>query len=140
MPHCNKQMISFFMTTECNLRCTYCYNQDVRKEKQSLSLEIAKAGIDEYFAKNTSRHIRFYGPGEPTEEFDTMCKIVEYAKEQDKKEWRAIRDLLNNKQGEKIMFLRIDKGQVEGIFGTTDGYIDVSKDNIEEVVNLIVER
>ena len=83
MPHCKKQLISFFMTTECNLRCTYCYNQETRKKSQSLPLEIAKAGIDEYFAKNTSRHIRFYGPGEPTEEFDTMCKIVEYAKEQD---------------------------------------------------------
>jgi MoaA/NifB/PqqE/SkfB family radical SAM enzyme len=26
MPHCNKQMISFFLTTRCNLRCVYCYN------------------------------------------------------------------------------------------------------------------
>lgn len=55
-------------------------------------------------------------------------------------EWKAIRDLMNNKHNDNIMFLRADKGQVDGIFGTTDGYIDVSKDNIDEVVNLIIER
>lgn len=26
MPHCNKKMISFFLTTKCNLCCRYCYN------------------------------------------------------------------------------------------------------------------
>lgn len=26
MPHINKQMASFFLTTKCNLRCVYCYN------------------------------------------------------------------------------------------------------------------
>jgi radical SAM protein with 4Fe4S-binding SPASM domain len=76
-------MISFFLTTRCNLRCVYCYNSKERAEVQekSLPLEIAKAGIDEYFAKNTSRHIRFYGPGEPTQEFELMKQITEYAKE-----------------------------------------------------------
>jgi len=83
MPHCNKQMISFFLTTKCNMRCVYCYNSKERAEVQekALPLEIAKAGIDEYFANNASRHIRFYGPGEPTMEFDLMCQIVEYARE-----------------------------------------------------------
>ena len=86
MPHCNKQMISFFLTTRCNLRCVYCYNSEERAKisEQALLLEIAKAGIDEYFTNNASRHIRFYGPGEPTMEFDLMKQIVEYSKEKDK--------------------------------------------------------
>lgn len=85
MPHCNKQMISFFLTTKCNLRCVYCYNSEERAEveEKSLPLEIAKAGIDEFFENSSSRHIRFYGPGEPTMEFDLMRHIVEYAKEKD---------------------------------------------------------
>jgi sulfatase maturation enzyme AslB (radical SAM superfamily) len=60
----------------------YCYNSKERAEveEKSLPLEIAEAGIDEYFAKSTSRHIRFYGPGEPTQEFELMRKITEYAK------------------------------------------------------------
>ena len=85
MPHCNKQMISFFLTTRCNLRCVYCYNSKERAEveEKTLPLEIAKAGINEYFINNASRHIRFYGPGEPTMEFELMKKIVGYAKNKD---------------------------------------------------------
>lgn len=83
MPHCNKQMISFFLTTKCNLCCRYCYNAKERNaiEEQTLSLEIAKAGLDMFFAENPSRHIRFYGPGEPTQEFAVMKAITEYAKQ-----------------------------------------------------------
>lgn len=82
MPHCNKQMLSFFLTTKCNLCCRYCYNAIERHsiEEQSLSEEIAKAAIDWYFSSTEIRHIRFYGPGEPTCEFNLMKSITEYAK------------------------------------------------------------
>ena len=75
-------MISFFLTTKCNLCCRYCYNAQERNtiKEQTLPLEIAYAGIDWYFANNQSRHIRFYGPGEPTQEFPKMKRITEYAK------------------------------------------------------------
>lgn len=83
MPHINKQMLSFFLTTKCNLRCIYCYNSKERAalQEQTLPLGIAKAGIDYYFATNSSRHIRFYGPGEPTVEFELMKEIVTYARD-----------------------------------------------------------
>lgn len=55
-------------------------------------------------------------------------------------EWRAIRDLLNSKNDDEIMFLRADDGEVDGVFGTIDGYIEVSKYNIDEVVDCIIER
>ncbi len=82
MPHCNKKMLSFFLTTKCNLCCRYCYNAKERNaiKEKTLSVEIAKAGIDWYFAKNDSRHIRFYGPGEPTQEFERLKEITEYAR------------------------------------------------------------
>lgn len=32
-----------------------------------------------FFKHNPSRHIRFYGPGEPTQKFDLMKEITEYA-------------------------------------------------------------
>ena len=82
MPHCNKKMISFFLTTKCNLCCRYCYNAKERNEieEQTIPLEIARAGIDWYFYNNESRHIRFYGPGEPTQEFDKLKSLTEYAK------------------------------------------------------------
>lgn len=82
MPHCNKKMISFFVTTKCNLCCRYCYNAQERNtlKEYTISLDFAKAGIDWYFFHNESRHIRFYGPGEPTQEFEKMKQITEYAK------------------------------------------------------------
>lgn len=82
MPHSDKKMISFFLTTKCNLCCRYCYNAKERNviEEQTIPLEVAFAGIDWYFANNPSRHIRFYGPGEPTQEFDKMVSITNYAK------------------------------------------------------------
>ena len=82
MPHSMKKMISFFLTTRCNLCCRYCYNAKERNhlEEKSLPVHIACAGIDWYFNTNQSRHIRFYGPGEPTQEFDKLKAITEYAK------------------------------------------------------------
>lgn len=83
MPHVCKQMLSLFLTTKCNLRCIYCYNFDERNRTQEVTLpfDIAKAGVDYFFATNDSRHIRFYGPGEPTQAFDLMKRITEYAKD-----------------------------------------------------------
>lgn len=82
MPHCNKKMLSFFLTTKCNLCCRYCYNAKERNaiKEITLPLNIAYEGIDWYFKTNESRHIRFYGPGEPTQEFETMRCICNYAK------------------------------------------------------------
>ena len=83
MPHKDKQMASFFLTTKCNLCCEYCYNREERTqmEDKSLPFEIAKAGMDLFFAENPSRHIRFYGPGEPTQDVELMKKIVDYARQ-----------------------------------------------------------
>jgi uncharacterized protein len=82
VPHIDKQMASFFLTTKCNLRCIYCYNSKERAslKEQTLPLHIAKAGVDYFFSTSTSRHIRFYGPGEPTQVFDLMRDIVNYAR------------------------------------------------------------
>ena len=82
MPHINKRMVSFFLTTKCNLCCEYCYNIDQRmhKQEQTLPFEVAKAGLDYYFSHGGNSHIRFYGPGEPTREFGLLKKITEYAR------------------------------------------------------------
>lgn len=82
MPHCNKKMLSFFLTTKCNLCCYYCYNATERNaiKEQTISVDVAKSAVDWYFEHNDSRHIRFYGPGEPTQEFEKMREITQYAK------------------------------------------------------------
>lgn len=74
-------MLSFFLTTNCNLNCIYCYNAEERgqREVKELSLEFAKKGLETFFAQNSSRHIRFYGPGEPTTAFSLLKEIKDYA-------------------------------------------------------------
>ncbi|MCG8345772.1 MAG: TIR domain-containing protein [Chlorobiales bacterium] len=55
-------------------------------------------------------------------------------------EWRAIRDLINQKKSDSIMFLRVDEGDVDGVFGSLDGHVEVTKNNINEVTEEIIKR
>jgi radical SAM protein with 4Fe4S-binding SPASM domain len=77
--HYRKDCISFLMATRCNLACTYCYLQNSGCGDQSIDLRFAKQGLQDYFTNSSSRHIRFFGAGEPTLEFDKIKAIWEYA-------------------------------------------------------------
>ena len=56
-------------------------------------------------------------------------------------EWRAIRDLLNQQTNDdRIMFVRCDNGEVNGVYGRVDGYKEISDETIDEAIDLIVER
>ena len=54
-------------------------------------------------------------------------------------EFRAIREIIKNKQNEKVMFIKMDTGKVEGVF-ETDGYIDAGSHTPEEIAKFIKER
>ena len=91
MAHVRKQIITLYLTTRCNLKCSYCYtyrSKAIKKEHQTLDFNFAKKGIDDFFRDYPSRHIRFYSIGEPTLEFELMKNITEYAR---------------NKAGEKLV-------------------------------------
>lgn len=79
MAHVDKEMISFFLTTKCNLNCIYCYTNKLEHKHQTIDFEFAKLGMDEYFQTNMKKHIRFFGAGEPTCEFVLLKKIKDYA-------------------------------------------------------------
>lgn len=84
MSHSRKEMISFFVTTKCNLDCIYCYTnkKEGTHKGQVLNIDFAKAGIDDYFNKTPfKKHIRFQGAGEPTMEISLIKEILKYAKE-----------------------------------------------------------
>ena len=56
-------------------------------------------------------------------------------------EWRAIRDLMNQKSHDnRIMFVRCDKGDVKGFFSTIDGYLDADKMTVDEIADAIIQR
>lgn len=54
-------------------------------------------------------------------------------------EWRAIRDIIKAKEDEKIMFVRFDNADIEGIF-SIDGYVDANQFSETEVSKFILER
>jgi len=52
----------------------------IKPEHRVIDLEFAKAGIRYFFSTNSSRAIRFFAAGEPTQAFPDMVEIFEYAK------------------------------------------------------------
>lgn len=54
-------------------------------------------------------------------------------------EWRSIKDLIKSKQDKKIMLVRFDNAEIDGVF-SIDGYIDALKYNENELAEFIMER
>lgn len=54
-------------------------------------------------------------------------------------EFRAIRDIIAERDNSRIMFVRTDDGAVEGVFAT-DGYVDARKHNAAALASFIQER
>jgi uncharacterized protein len=82
LSHVKKEMISIFVTTKCNLNCGYCFTNknSVPHKHQTIDINFAKKGIDDYFKTEYLRHIRFFGAGEPTTEFLLIKEICDYAR------------------------------------------------------------
>ena len=78
-----KQQITFFLTSQCNLRCRYCYmpKMHVENTDRVIDLDFAIAGLRDFFSSGPSRTIRFFGSGEPTIAFRRMVEIWEIARQ-----------------------------------------------------------
>lgn len=72
--------VTFIMTHNCNLNCTYCYEHF--KEEESFDIELAKKIVDsEADSVDSYEEICFdFFGGEPFLEFEKIKEIVEYAK------------------------------------------------------------
>ena len=54
-------------------------------------------------------------------------------------EFRAVQDIVKERNHEQIMFVRMDDGEVDGVFGT-DGFIDAREHTSDEIAGFICER
>lgn len=54
-------------------------------------------------------------------------------------EFRAIREIIMARDDQRIMFVRVDDGAVDGVF-RTDGYVDARRFNPAEIAQFITER
>ncbi|MCA1565871.1 MAG: radical SAM protein [Acidobacteria bacterium] len=78
--------VTLFLTTACNLRCTYCYASAGDTPTKVMSLDVAKRGID-FVAANALKRgedaftVTYHGGGEPTVNWRTMTESLAYARE-----------------------------------------------------------
>src|SRR5688500_7513690 len=78
--------VTLFLTTACNLRCTYCYASAGDTPVRHMDMSVARRGI-EFIAGNARRRgtgrieLNFHGGGEPTVNWRTMTSALDYARE-----------------------------------------------------------
>lgn len=70
--------------------------------------------------------------------------VVFLSNDYQRKEWpriefRAIRDIILQRQADRVMFIRTDDGSVEGVF-KTDGYVDARRHSPSQLAKFIFER
>lgn len=78
MGHCQKRVLSFFVTTRCNLTCHYCFVRG-RRSNEVIDRRFAELGIRRFAGEEGYTDIRFSGAGEPTCAFDAMMNIYSSA-------------------------------------------------------------
>jgi uncharacterized protein len=76
--------VTFLPTSDCNLRCIYCY-ADAGTAQKYLDIDVAKAGLEFVFANATTKgvpkvHVGFLGGGEPFLAWNFVVEIVEYGR------------------------------------------------------------
>jgi uncharacterized protein len=77
--------LTLFLTTACNLRCTYCYAAAGDAPARFMSLETARRGID-FIVRNAVKRqtgfidINFHGGGEPTQNWRVFTGAYDYAR------------------------------------------------------------
>ncbi|MDM8551213.1 radical SAM protein [Desulfobacterales bacterium HSG2] len=75
--------VTLFLTSQCNLRCRYCY-AEAGKKNVDMPWEVAKSAID-LVAENAGLlgskkfAVGFHGGGEPTLAWNLMVRCVEYS-------------------------------------------------------------
>ncbi len=78
--------VTLFLTTACNLRCTYCYASAGDTPTRVMPLDVAKKGID-FVTRNAVElgqpgiEVALHGGGEPSVNWATLTGAIEYAKE-----------------------------------------------------------
>lgn len=122
--------LTLFMTTACNLRCTYCYASAGETPLKNMTMEVASKGIDfiiQNAIKTGSDHIaiNYHGGGEPTVNWKILTESFRYAKE---------------KAGENNLQLKsscstngvLNENQIEWIVNNLGG-VSISYDGLPEI-------
>lgn len=86
MKHCDKRAVTVNVTSRCNLRCSYCMASSPDEQVRPLVVEekFALAGIRDAINGHPTGYkadrLRFFSPGEPTQDMSTIVSCVNYAR------------------------------------------------------------
>ena len=75
----NIRTLTFNLTRQCNLRCTYCFENNWNHEDiQNMSFETAKRAINCFFTKPLNETSIVFTGGEPCLDFKLIKEVVDY--------------------------------------------------------------
>ena len=128
---------------------SFSFPGEVRGYVESVAAELERAiGPNSYFYDNN------YKAQLARPSLDTLLQdiyrnrsklvVVFLCEEYQEKEWcgvefRAVREIIKEKEHEKVMFVKMNEGKVDGVF-STDGYVDGRSHSPEEIAGFIHER
>ena len=121
--------VTLFLTTTCNLRCTYCYASAGDTPAKSMPIEVARRGID-FVAANAARkrmdtfEVNYHGGGEPTANWKVMTESLAYAVD------KAARLGLAHPVASAASNGVLRDDQIDWIIGHLNGGVSVSFDGL----------
>ncbi|WP_242902551.1 radical SAM protein [Actinomadura terrae] len=121
--------MTLFLTTACNLRCTYCYASAGDAPATYMTMDVARRGID-FVVGNARRDgapfagVHFHGGGEPSVHWNLMTGALAYARE-------AAGDLevIASSAGNGVFTDR----QIDWMIANLNGGVSLSFDGLPEV-------
>lgn len=135
--------------TNHNFEVAFSFPGEVRSVVEKIANEVEKLiGPNAYFYDNN------YKAQLARPSLDTLLQdlyknrsklvVVFLCEKYQEKEWcgvefRAIKEIIMDKAHERVMFIKMDEGKVDGVF-KTDGYIDGRTHTAEEIAEFIKER
>ena len=80
-------VVTLFLTTACNLRCTYCYASAGDSPATYMTMDVARQGIDFVIANARRKNapfigVNYHGGGEPSVHWNLMTESLAYAHKQ----------------------------------------------------------
>jgi radical SAM protein with 4Fe4S-binding SPASM domain len=87
MKHVDKQAVTVNLTNKCNLSCIYCMASSSQEQTRSINIdtEFVKCGVIDalkgYPTGIPAKILRFFSPGEPTQNIECIKECVSLAKE-----------------------------------------------------------
>lgn len=123
--------LTLFLTTGCNLRCTYCYASAGDTPFQSMPLSVARQGIDFVIGNAVELNqpeieIAYHGGGEPSLNWKTLTESLDYA------ERRAAECGLKVRASMATNGV-LDDGKLDWIITRLNDGVSVSFDGLPEV-------